>query len=261
MVKPREPLTVTLDIETSPRIGLFFGPEWKANIAKVVQESFVFGFAWKPLGKKVQTCYIWDFPLYKKDPKNDIEVIKKWLEVVSEADIVVGQNSRKFDDRVMMGRVIFHQLPPPEPFATVDTKADLKRVADFDSFRLDYLSKQFGYGGKMDTGGINLWWDCLNGDPKAQAYMVKYNKRDVIETEKVYLHERPYIKHPALNVLGDRPDACPKCGKSGTMLKGMKYRATSTNLYQYFRCKECGGMAKERIPEYKQAFERMRYVQ
>jgi hypothetical protein len=77
---------ITLDIETSSRLGLFFGNTYKANIAKTVQEMYVFGFSWKPLGKKVQSCYIWDFPLYKKDPTNDIEVVKKWVEVVSAAD-------------------------------------------------------------------------------------------------------------------------------------------------------------------------------
>ena len=60
--------TITLDIETAPRVGLFFGSTYQPNIAKVIAESYVFGFSWKPLGKRVQSCYIWDFPLYKKDP-------------------------------------------------------------------------------------------------------------------------------------------------------------------------------------------------
>lgn len=188
--------TITLDIETSPRIGLFFGNTWNANIAKTIQESYVLGFSWKPLGKKVQSCYVWDFKLYKKEPRNDIEVVKKWIEVVSDAQIVIGHNSRSFDDKVMMGRVIFHRLPPPIPFNTVDTKADLKKVSRNDSNKLDDLATNYGYGSKNDTGGIDLWWDCMNGDTKAQKKMVRYCEQDVALTEKLYLHERPYIKHP-----------------------------------------------------------------
>lgn len=249
------PKTTTLDIETSPRIGLFFGNEYKAQISKTIQESYVFGFAWKPLHKKVQSCWIWDFPLYKKDPTNDIEVVKKWIEVVSDLDIVIGQNSRTFDDKVMMGRVMMHHLDPPTPFATVDTMADTKRVARYDSNKLDYVSKQYGFGGKQDTGGIDLWWDCLDvpgfkkGDPKAQKKMVRYCEHDVILTEKRYDWERPYYKnHPAVNVFIGRPKACPHCGQEN-MIANIKYRATSSLLYQYFRCSDCGGTAKARIPE------------
>lgn len=252
--------TITLDIETSPRVGLFFGSTYKANIAKVIEESYVFGFSWKPLGKKVRSCYIWDFPLYKREPRNDIEVVKKWLEVVSASDIVVGQNSRSFDDKVMMGRAIVHRLPPPTPFATIDTMADTKRVARYDSNKLDHVAKQYGFGGKNETGGIDLWWACMLGDKKAQKKMVRYCEKDVVLTEKRYLRERPYYKtHPALNVLEKKPDACPKCG-GDRIWAGMKYRATNTNLYQYFRCQTCFANVKARIPEYKQAQERVKYT-
>lgn len=258
---------VTVDIETSARIGLFFGNTYKANIAKVVQDMYIFGFSWKPYKKKVQSCYVWDFPLYKKEPTNDIEVIKKWLEIVSEFDIVVGHNSRSFDDKVMMGRVISHRLPPPIPFATIDTKADLTRISRNDSNKLDDLGNNYGYGRKQETGGINLWWDCMQGDKKAQKKMVRYCERDVELTEKLYIHERPYIKHPALNVVKGRPDACPRCGVSGRIVKSGKYRSTSTQLYQWYRCvaetdgRICGSMVKSRVAEPQLKTDRVKYTQ
>ena len=240
---------ITLDIETSARIGLFFGNTYNANIAKVTQDMYVFGFSWKPLGKRVQSCYIWDFPLYKKEPTNDIEVIKKWAEVVS-GKIVVGHNSRNFDDKVMMGRVIHHQLPAPMPFITVDTKADLKRVARNDSNKLDDLGHNYGYGRKQDAGGIDLWWGCMQGDKKAQRKMVSYCERDVKLTEKLYIHERPYIKHPPMNVLEERPEACPSC--LGTKLvAGTTYHSTKAGKYQYHRCQGCGKPVKVRLPDIK----------
>lgn len=256
----RKAKLITLDIETSARVGLFFGNTYNASIAKVVQEMYIFGFSWKPIGKKVQSCYIWDFPLYKKEPRNDIEVVKKWIEVVNDADVVIGHNSRSFDDKVMMGRVISHRLPAPMPFATVDTKADLKKVSRNDSNKLNDLATNWGYGQKNDTGGIDLWWDCMCGDKKAQKKMVKYCEQDVKLTEQVYLHERPYIKHPALNVLENRPESCPKCGSNKIHSNNASnFKITSTKLYRYYRCGDCRAPVPSRTPE--DQLQKMRYSQ
>lgn len=247
---------LTLDIETSARIGLFFGSTYKAHIAKVVQDSFVMGFSWKPMGKRVQSCYIWDFPLYKKEPRNDINVITKYLQVV-EGRVVIGQNSRQFDDKVMLGRVIIHQLPKPE-FTTIDT-LDIRKVARYDSHKLDDVAKTYGFGGKLEHEGIDLWWDCMCGVVKAQKKMVRYCERDVILTEKKYLRERPYYKnHPALNVMDNEPDKCPVCAK-GPLVKNGCY-TTKTNSFQVWRCKNCGAHPRSRQPDYRQALERMDYV-
>lgn len=231
---------ITLDIETTPRIGLFFGNTYKASIAKVIQESYVLGFSYKPLGKRVQSVYIWDFPLYKKTPQNDIEVVRAWLKLVSDADVVIGQNSRSFDDKVMMGRAIVHNLPPPSPFHTIDTMSDTKRVARYDSNKLDDVSQQYGFGGKEDTGGIDLWWACMNGDKKAQKKMVRYCEKDVVLTEKRYLRERPYYKnHPKLRILDGRPAACDNCG-SDKMHNHVKKTLAGRGWRMQYKCYNCG---------------------
>lgn len=242
---------ITLDIETSARVGLFFGNTYKANIAKVVQEMYVFGFSWKPLGKKVQSCYIWDFKLYKKDPRNDIEVVKKYIEVINSLNggVVIGQNSRSFDDKVMFGRIIMHNLAPPTPFQTVDTMRETKAVARYDNNSLDWVSKQYGHGGKLDTGGIDLWWDCMCGIPKAMKKMVRYCERDVIKTEKKYLHERRYYKtHPNLSNIAGRPEACPKCASEKGMLSQGTIN-TKTGVFNRWQCKACWSYSRSRKGE------------
>lgn len=237
---------IVYDIETAPRVGLFFGNTWNANIAKVTDEGYVMGFSWKPIGKSVKSCYIWDFKLYKKDPTNDIEVVKKWIEIAG-GNIMIGHNSRSFDDKVMMARVIKHRLPQPEPFITIDTKADLKRVSRNDSNKLDDLGENYGIGRKKDTGGIELWHECMKGDKKAQAKMVRYCEQDVKLTEKLYKHIKPYIKNPAMNVIQDNPTGCPNCGVSGNMQRrGYKY--TATQKYQLYWCKACDTYPRSRTP-------------
>lgn len=245
------------DVETAMNIGGYFGPTYDVNIGKVIQKGFVMGFAWKWEGKpRIYSCYIWDFPLYKKEPRNDINVIKKWVEVMQESDLVVGQNSDQFDNKVMYGRLMIHNLPPLAMPQTADTKKMVKRIARYDSNKLDDLAEQFGYGKKIKTD-IDLWWDCMTGVKKAQKQMVTYNKRDVEITEKVYLHLLPHAQgHPNMaNIIG-RPDACPKCGDEGfLMAQGIRY--TKTGQYRRWQCKNCGSYVSSRTQE---KVERPNYV-
>lgn len=248
-------MKITLDIETSPRVGLFFGNTYKAQVAKSVQESYVFGFSWKLYHKKVQSCYIWDFARYKKDPTNDIEVVKKYIEVATAAGIIIGQNSRSFDDKVMMGRIIIHDLDPPTPFQTIDTKSELQGVARYDQNGLDYVSKLYGHGGKHETGGIDLWWECMDipgfkkGNPLMQRKMVRYCENDVVKTEKKYDREfRFYKRHPNMNLITGQTDACPKCGvAAGFTLHGSYF--TSTSEFKVWRCSNCGSHPRSRVSE------------
>lgn len=237
------------DIETSFNIGGYFGPVYDANIAKVIQHGFVFGFAYKLVGERsVTSVYIWDFPRYKKDPTNDIDVIKAWAKLMQDSDVVIGHNSDQFDNKVMTGRMMVHNLPPigmPQP---VDTKKMAKRVARFDSNKLDDLGELFGLGRKIRTD-VGLWWGCMQGEPKAQRKMVRYNKQDVSLTEKLYLRLLPYdTRHPNRANIEGRPDACPKCGEEGFLwAQGVRY--TKTGQYRRYQCKSCGSYVSSRVQE------------
>jgi DNA polymerase elongation subunit (family B) len=164
--------TLTFDIETSMNLGGYFGRSYDVQIAKVIQKGFVFGFAYKWLDKpKIYSCYIWDFPLYKKEPKNDINVVKKWAELMQDTNVVVGWNSDKFDNRVMYGRLLIHKLPPLAMPQSFDVMKAVKKLAAYDSYKLNDVSESFGHGSKIETN-IELWWDCLMGIKKAQRMMV-----------------------------------------------------------------------------------------
>lgn len=243
------PQTVTYDIETAMNLGGYFGPTWDANISKVIQKGYVLGFAWKWKDKpRIYSCYVWDFPLYKKEPRNDINVIKKWVDIMQKADLVVGQNSDQFDNKVMYGRLLVHNLPPLAMPQTADTKKMVKRIARFDSNKLDDLAEQFGYGKKIKTD-IDLWWDSMMGIKKAQRQMVMYNKRDVEITEKVYLHLLPHSQgHPNMANIAGRPEACPRCvSEAGFLAQG--WRITKTARYRRWQCKNCGSYVSDRKGE------------
>ncbi len=240
---------VTYDIETAFNIGGYFGPAYDVNVAKVIEKGYVLGFAWKYLNKpKIYSCYVWDFPLYKRQPRNDINVIKKWIEVMGDTSLVIGQNSDSFDNKVMYGRLLIHNLKPLAMPPTADTKKMVKRVARFDSNKLDDLAEQFGYGKKIKTD-IDLWWDCMTGIKSAQRQMVKYNKRDVEITEKVYLHLLPHAQgHPNMANIAGKPNACKHCLSEGKFIQA-GYKYTKTGKQKRWQCKNCWSYNFSRIAE------------
>jgi DNA-directed RNA polymerase subunit M/transcription elongation factor TFIIS len=228
---------------------------------EIIQDWQILCFAYKWLDeKKTHVIAQDDFKGYKAGVLNDRGVVQELHKLFCEADVVVAHNGNSFDQKKAQARMMIHKLPPPIPYAQVDTKLAIKQVAAHTSNKLFDLAQSLELTHKLDAGGMATWEGCMAGDKKAWKKMKKYNKGDVVTLEALYLEIRPWMKrHPAVNVLDSRPNACPKCGKE-KMHKVMKYRATNTNLYQYYRCYDCGGMSKSRIPEYKQSQERMVYT-
>jgi transposase-like protein len=77
--------------------------------------------------------------------------------------------------------------------------------------------------------------------------MVKYCKKDVRLTEKVYKVLRGFSRSvPNYNTFhldysGGKP-VCPKCGSTRMGKKG--FRRTVTTVYQRLLCKDCGGWSR-----------------
>jgi hypothetical protein len=248
------------DIETTPSLGYVWG-KWQQDVLKFTEEWYIMCFAYKWLGEK-QTHVVAqpDFKLYKKDKQSDYEVVKKLHELFNEADAVVAHNGNSFDQKKSQARMIIHGFEPPTPYKQVDTKLVARRNFNFNSNKLDDLGTYFGLGNKVQTGGFDLWLGCMAGDKKCWDKMKKYNKQDVVLLEKIYLKMNPWDKQSLpLNVIEDRPSSCPKCAREGTMIKLHKYtHVKSGATYQYFRCNQCSGTAKSRVPE--DSFKKVDYV-
>jgi hypothetical protein len=248
------------DCETSPLI-IYSWDIYDTNAIKVIKEGQILCFSWKWLGeKKVQVLGQDDFKGYKPGINNDKSVVEALWGLFDEADVVIAHNGNSYDQKYAQARMMVHDMKPPSPYQQIDTKLVAKRYGRFSSNKLDDLGRNLSLGQKLDTGGFSTWEGCMAGDDKAWAMMKKYNKQDVALLEQLYTHLRPWISnHPALNVIENRPESCKNCG--GTKIHaGMKYRATNTNLYQYFSCMGCGANLKSRIPEPRVKEEKMKYV-
>jgi len=251
-LKGRQAKVLLYDLETSPIISYNWGI-WEQNAIEVIQDWQILCFSYLWLGdKKAKNIAQWDFKGHKSGGYNlnDYNVVSALRDLFDEADVTIAHNGNSFDAKKARARMMIHKLPPPTPSRQIDTKLEAKKIGGFTSNKLDFINKALGHGGKADAGGFETWKLCMEGDRKAQKKMVHYNNVDVETLQEVYLDLRVYMTgHPPMNVYAGRPDSCPKCGEESTMIKGAFYRATNTNLYQYYRCKHCGGMAKSRIPE------------
>ncbi len=198
-------------------------------------------FAYKWEGDKTVKAYsLPDFNTYKKDPKNDRELVKKLWELMDEADVVVAHNGISFDIKKSNARFLYHGLKAPAPFKTVDTLLVARKYFKLTSNRLNDVCQHLGIGAKVRTGGLDLWMDCIDGKMEAWRKMVIYNKMDVILLESLYLRLRGWMAtgHPNMGLYSGNEKACPVCG--GTHVQKRGTMPTLKYLWIRLQCMDCG---------------------
>ena len=173
--------------------------------------------------------------------RNDKRIVQSIHKLLDDADIIVGHNLDRFDDRKIKARFITNGIEPPSPYRTVDTLKVTRREFALPSYKQAYLTKYFGLTNKINVsefGGFDLWKNCVTGNEEALRTMLHYNKYDVIGLEELYLKVRPYIKnHPNLGVLMDE-DTCPNCASEHLEETDSTY-FTTANKFPVYRCLNC----------------------
>lgn len=224
---------LTLDIETSPNLAHVWGL-WNENIPlpRLLESGEVICFAAKWHGAKKVHFYS-----IHHDGKE--AMVQAAHDLLSEADVVVHYNGDKFDLPHLNREFVESGLGPPAPYASIDLLKTVKRKFRFPSNKLDYVVQKLRLGAKVSTGGYDLWLKCMAGEDRAWAQMRKYNKHDVVVTEKLYDEVLPWItSHPSAGLYSDMADVCPACGGGNLRLEGRAY--TAMGVYQRFSCSDCG---------------------
>ena len=184
--------------------------------------------------------------------RNDSRVLESMWKLLNEADIVIAHNGDRFDLRKLNWRFINNEMDPPTPYRSIDTLKIARKEFAAPSYKLDFLTKNFGLHTKLTTD-FQLWVDCMDGDKDRLNEMNTYNEQDVIALEDVYLKIRPYIKnHPNLGVLSDM-DVCTNCG-SERMEETDSVYLTSSNKFIVYRCNGCRTpyiRSKQNVNQYK----------
>lgn len=165
-------------------------------------------------------------------------MLKKLWDLMDEADVVCGYNSKAFDVKWVFGQFIIYRMPPPSPFKQLDLLTVVKQNFKFASHKLAFVLKRLGMSEKEDAGGWSTWEGCEAGDIRSKKTMEKYNRKDTRVLEP--LHERlmPWIKgHPNANLHGDT-NGCINCGADKLQRRGSCRNATG--VYDRYQCQACG---------------------
>lgn len=235
--------TLVLDIETTPFQSYGF-QQWKTNIypSQVTKVPEILCFAWKWHGEG-RTPTNFEAGRYHPEVDSDKPMALIAQRLLSVADAVVTFNGDKFDIPHLNRLIRSNGLTPPSPYKSIDLRKTSKQFL-YPYHSLDYICGEVGIGHKRKSAkhGLQLWIDCMAGDPKAWKQMERYNKGDVHPlTDGLYDYFLPWIKGlpnaPLTDGMLDVP-RCITCKSKDLRREGNAY--TASGQYQRFQCRNCG---------------------
>ena len=227
-----------MDIETS------LHKVWTFNLFRayippkqIIQSTRVLSWAAKWLDQK---------KVHYRDERDE-DFIEKIYEMIDEADAIIHYNGKAFDMKHLNREFLLRDMPPPSSYSNIDLLATIRKNFKMASNKLEWVSIQLGYEGKVKHRGVQLWIDCQEAnDPKAWNEMRRYNIRDVTELEPIYYDLLPWIRnHPNWgHYEDDEKIVCRNCGSDRVRKNGIE--RTSVIPYQRYQCKECFAPLKGR---------------
>lgn len=233
---------LTLDVETSPNLAYVWGMRNQfIAINQLEQSSEMLCWAAKWRGEDAVHC--------ASSFHNGKSVMLQSLHaMMEEADIIVTFNGERFDLPVINQEFLFAGIKPPKPYMSVDLYRTVSRRFRTPSNKLDYWLKRLGLEGKTDTGGFELWKQCMLGVPEAWDHMQKYNADDVIRAEEMMEKILPWIPNfPVETVKAEDGSVAVKCSCGSCHIQRRGYKRTASGLhYRQYACMDCGRWFRER---------------
>ena len=233
-----------IDIETSPNKAVVWstGKQFVGH-TQIFEERQIICISWKWSGSdKIHNIH-WGF-----NKQCDKKIVEKIIPVLNKADLIIGQNHKRFDIKWINTRIAYHELTPINvKTLTLEDTMLLARAAFYlNSNSMAYMSKFFKIEQKMDGGG----WDrvkriVLDKDKDALLEHIDYCNGDIKTTEELFERIKPYVdltKSIAVIDNGSRDD-CPSCGSSDRIKQGFYY--TKIGKYPKFKCKGCTHVWKD----------------
>lgn len=231
-----------IDIETAPTQAYCWGM-WDQNInaEMIIEPGYILSYAAK-----------WDgadeviFNSINRASKR--QFLMSVHALLSEADVVIHYNGKKFDIPTLNREFVLIGLLPPATYKQVDLLQVVRKHFKFPHNKLDYVAKALGCGGKKKHAGIETWKGCMRNDPESWAIMQEYNVEDVMILERLYKKLLPWINnHPNFGVYNNLADVCPNCGSRHLQRRGFSY--TNVGKYQRFQCVDCGAWSRSKKTE------------
>lgn len=245
-LKARPQKVLLLDIETAPLEvycwGLF---DQNIGLNQIIKDWSVLSWSAKWVGSKE---VMYQDVRGQKNLRDDKKILKQIWDLLDEADVVIGQNSIRFDVPKLYARFIQNGFPPPSSFRQIDTLRIAKKNFKFTSNKLEYTTgilcteNQKLKHGKFP--GFELWSECLKGNLEAFIEMQKYNMMDVISLEEYYNKLKPWDRSINFNAFTD--DEQLRCSCGSTDFKKAGFVFSNLGKYQRLICKSCGKEHQDR---------------
>ncbi len=231
---------LVFDLEVSPAVVWIWKCGYGINVptSNLIEEPKVICISFKWEGEKKTHHLQWD------RNQNDRAMLAKFVPIMQDAGVIVGHNSDGFDIKWLRTRCLYHRLPCPPNFVTIDTWKQAKSAFRFQGNGLKYIARflQLKKQKIVTQENAGLWQDVVfKKSAKALKEMIKYCDRDVDVTMEVYEAFIPYTA--ATGHVGDRMQDCPHCGSSNTKWEQDRFTAAGTKRTQ-FRCQEFGACGK-----------------
>jgi hypothetical protein len=251
------PKILLVDIETAPIFSHVWGLfDNNVSLNQIVKDWHLLSWSAKWLddkeviySKNRKPTIMYDDQSKKSNIENDKELVKGIWALLDEADIVIGQNSKRFDIKKLNARFIFHGMQPPSSFRQLDTLVISKKHFAFTSNKLEYLTDKLCTRYKKlkhnKFSGHELWNQCLRNNKEAWAEMKKYNTHDVLSTEELYYKLIPWENSLNFNVYNDSLELKCTCGSEKFISKGYHYN--NTGKFSRHKCKSCGSEIKGKV--------------
>ncbi len=177
------------------------------------------------------------------DTEDDSPLLQQLWVLLDQADVVVGQNSNRFDIKKMNARMIMNGFVPPRPYKKVDTFEIAKRVFGFTSNKLEWMTDKLNVTfKKLQHGaypGFELWKAVMAEDEAAWNEMEEYNIHDVLSLEELHNKLRPWDnKEFAHNLWSGADTHTCTCGCTSHQFSG--FTVTPAGRYELYTCEDCG---------------------
>ena len=248
IVKLSGPKVLLFDIETAPLLGYVWGL-WENNVAlnQLYSDWYILSWSAKWLNDPPNKVMYMD-QRNAKNIEDDSKILKKIWELLNEADIVITQNGRSFDQKKINARFILNGFQPTSSYKHIDTKLLAQKHFGFTSNKLEYMTDKLCTQYKKlkheKFYGFEMWKECLAGNKEAWDEMEKYNKYDVLSLEELYTKLIPWDNTINFNLYHDEEDHVCKCGSTVFIKNGFAY--TNSGKFQKHKCKACGSEVRDK---------------
>jgi len=238
----KKPKVLFFDIETSPLLIYVWrlGEQviYPHQIAKQgsAYKIICISYAWDD-GKPVKTID-WGFK-----EQDTAKVVREFDKIIKQADVAIGKNSARFDEKHINAQRFLQNLPPLPQWTqyTDDLEKQMRKHFIFPSYSLDYISKELGLGGKMKME-FSDWIDIVEKkNEKSFQKMLSYNRKDVADTRTIWNKIKPHVKPRFSQATYYGDFRCTHCGGQDLKKNGIRY--SGKTAYQEFFCRTHGGYA------------------